>query len=159
RYDASIFHDDDNGPSDDPVLAGGRGLFVARELESIAVLHAVRAKEPPRPKSPVTLELELIDDLGVHFKSGDAIDTAARAEKPLVPPVRALDATGTEANPKNVDLRFDFDAFPPSLLLHRPDDATRIELPSAHPGLALMGTGRLRARVFATLRDQRVIDA
>ncbi|MCK6544708.1 hypothetical protein L6R52_02490 [Myxococcota bacterium] len=158
RWNASVSELD---PEDaGPVLRDGRGLWIAREAESIAPLFVVPEPRAVAPTAPTRLELALLASDATPVVRDGVVEAPVDGELPLVLAARGLDANGDETEsfmPRSFAIET---AAQPGALLVAPPRlvGTAQPVPGSIATLTVTGTGRLRLRVAAELYDGRTID-
>jgi hypothetical protein len=158
RWSAALVKDD---PEDDgPVLRTGRGLWVARETESIASLLVVPEPRTIAATAPARLELELLAVDASPAAQGGVVETPVEGALALLLTAAARDGNGDEAAPLVPEaVAIETVAEPGTILVAPPRlSEGALSVPGTVATLSVAGSGRLRLRVAATLVDGRTID-
>jgi hypothetical protein len=148
RYGAQVALDPTRpelGPLD---AAGGEGIFVAAERQSVARIQLRTPSPAPLPAAPLMLALRLVDGRGATLEPPDRVI----AQPPGVSVglrIAALDAAGDEVELPMVAVSWSLSATPSAALLG-PAEAPLVGLPSVVGPFSAPAGARARARLSAS---------
>jgi hypothetical protein len=144
--------------NDDPsrVIRGGRGLFIAPEAESLAIVDVETSTGALDEKVARTLSLELLDDQSSPISPPDVVRTRATGTTPVRLRIEALDGTGTAQMVDDARVHVSLLVDPASSAPGKVADDL-VGLPATSDGILFQSSGRFRILASAVLGDGRTI--
>jgi hypothetical protein len=138
-------------------LRGARGLYVAPELESIALVDVETATVPLMPTAPAALLISLFDARGAPLDPPDVVPTSSATPTPVTVQLAAVDGRGMPVTIPEAPVSVSVSAPSPGIVAGSASIQS-VGLPVTLGGFAFTGLGRFVLRGSAKLADGRTIE-